>query len=444
MSHYLTSPGEALVERLELEREALAQARSVLDEFLLGVVEDALDDSVLTLGASLRRWTEVVEKLTGPLSLREQSVRRLLASSIPALAFDTVTAVLGEGRENRRDADTLRVELTAAMHPDTGSVRRTAGEGLEAVGMNWQSVLDRDMRTEVTASAAATRLEKMGPSGFAQKQWVAHHDATTRASHLVADGQTVAVSVPFVVGGFSLMFPADPAAPLSETLNCRCVVVAAGPVSSEVDYAQYHRELLKAGPTRVNTKAEANTLMKTLRPAGMRSTVISKNYAGTPASFHINKSLRTGDRSALAEISKTDVETKDVAGAIEQMRADVRKNPLAESVMVYRGLSAVDKVLGEESLAGATLTDKAFMSTSLVKDYVVGWMKEGTGQRAMLEIIVPKGTPAAVIGGSESEVILPDGTQLRIVADEPSFVQVGKLRLKYRKLTAYVEKVTSL
>jgi hypothetical protein len=56
-----------------------------------------------------------------------------------------------------------------------------------------------------------------------------HHDAVTRPTHLAADGQTVRIGTPFIVGGFALAYPGDPLGPIQETAGCRCVLAGALP-----------------------------------------------------------------------------------------------------------------------------------------------------------------------------------------------------------------------
>lgn len=56
-----------------------------------------------------------------------------------------------------------------------------------------------------------------------RKQWRRSGKVHSRESHDLADGQIVEVDKPFIVGGVELMYPRDPAAPASETINCGCV-----------------------------------------------------------------------------------------------------------------------------------------------------------------------------------------------------------------------------
>ena len=55
--------------------------------------------------------------------------------------------------------------------------------------------------------------------------WVSMRDEYVRVNHWNADGQTVPVNEPFIVGGYKMMFPLDDSlgAPIDEIINCRCV-----------------------------------------------------------------------------------------------------------------------------------------------------------------------------------------------------------------------------
>jgi hypothetical protein len=53
-----------------------------------------------------------------------------------------------------------------------------------------------------------------------ERMWLATIDDRTRLTHREADGQRVAVADPFMVGGFPLAFPGDPAGPPQEVIQC--------------------------------------------------------------------------------------------------------------------------------------------------------------------------------------------------------------------------------
>lgn len=61
--------------------------------------------------------------------------------------------------------------------------------------------------------------------GEVERVWNATLDSRTRDSHAEMDGQRVGMNEPFTTGdGYSIMYPGDPSAPGSETINCRCAV----------------------------------------------------------------------------------------------------------------------------------------------------------------------------------------------------------------------------
>lgn len=62
-----------------------------------------------------------------------------------------------------------------------------------------------------------------------EKIWLATEDSRTRPTHNAADLQRVPLETPFVVGGFSLMFPGDPTGPPQEVIQCRCTLLSAEP-----------------------------------------------------------------------------------------------------------------------------------------------------------------------------------------------------------------------
>ena len=56
-----------------------------------------------------------------------------------------------------------------------------------------------------------------------KKQWRRSGKIHSRLTHDLADGQVVDADKPFIVGGVKMMYPRDPTAPVSETINCGCV-----------------------------------------------------------------------------------------------------------------------------------------------------------------------------------------------------------------------------
>lgn len=79
-------------------------------------------------------------------------------------------------------------------------------------------------RTEVHRAMTNGSLRAAQDAPFeTTKTWVARLDERTRSDHVVADGQTVDVNLPFSVGGHDIMVPGE--GPPEQSINCRCTVV---------------------------------------------------------------------------------------------------------------------------------------------------------------------------------------------------------------------------
>ena len=89
-------------------------------------------------------------------------------------------------------------------------------------------------RTETMKALSAARHEAVAqliedPNNDVRAEdtkgkWNSAGDAKTRPTHAAANGQVVAYGEPFIVGGYSMMFPLDSSmgAPASEVVECRC------------------------------------------------------------------------------------------------------------------------------------------------------------------------------------------------------------------------------
>lgn len=81
-------------------------------------------------------------------------------------------------------------------------------------------------RTEVIGACNAGSMLTMRSVDLATaKVWLATPDTRTRLDHRLAQGQTVPLDEPFIVGGVPLDHPGDPAGPPGQVINCRCTQV---------------------------------------------------------------------------------------------------------------------------------------------------------------------------------------------------------------------------
>lgn len=81
-------------------------------------------------------------------------------------------------------------------------------------------------RTETNALGSLAQLDAFSQLGYNAKQWVTMQDAKVRQTHKEANGQTVLLEEPFIIGNSFMMFPQDSSlgAGAEEIVNCRCVM----------------------------------------------------------------------------------------------------------------------------------------------------------------------------------------------------------------------------
>lgn len=117
-----------------------------------------------------------------------------------------VATQLQEGVANNEDADTIGTRVNGLFN-DADAHAKLAAATASHGAYNEAAYVYAQNLPEGTVGARA---------------WVAHHDAKTRETHRLADGQERAMGDNFVVGGAPMRFPGDETAPPSEWINCRC------------------------------------------------------------------------------------------------------------------------------------------------------------------------------------------------------------------------------
>lgn len=222
--------------RDEIEDQYLDLAEPVLNDFLHRVralAEGALDAPVL-LAAGDRvpnpfAWTSVrsawqaairdlVRDGRGRRRLPQYAtVQRILEDSgLPVMVYEDVRALLKRAASEGWGERKTKIELGRLL----GTSRRK-GEATTAYAARLRTLA----RTAATANAA----HRMATSDLARKRgrlrWVTVHDNRVRPTHVAADGQVQDLGTPFHVGDAHLLYPGDPAGPLKETANCRCILI---------------------------------------------------------------------------------------------------------------------------------------------------------------------------------------------------------------------------
>lgn len=159
----------------------------------------------------------------------EVTIPDLTAPLLQALATTRLGLVTNIGEDLRR-ALAREIQLgVLGVIPPTEAMGRIR-DLLDSQGANtYPARAEAIVRTEVgRAQSQATQQQleiATGQGARVQKQWLHSGNRNPRSDHLAASGQVRAVREPFVIGGARLLYPRDPSAPASATVNCRCVVV---------------------------------------------------------------------------------------------------------------------------------------------------------------------------------------------------------------------------
>lgn len=235
----LESPAVAFARQDRTERAITALFGRVLDRFLADVLALAKREGLATsAGAIYAAWDEAIarefDRSDVPDAVLEYARVTLGYSDLPGAVYASVTTVLSAAAAEAWPERVRNDQLRLALRPDQGQAELVAAgfprhgaqwDKLDVGGMKFMDRMKRDARTAVTGLDGILTTAALGAQGFTRKRWVTMHDDRVRETHAAADGQTVGLDEPFIVGGYPMMHPGDRNAPVGETINCRCVTV---------------------------------------------------------------------------------------------------------------------------------------------------------------------------------------------------------------------------
>lgn len=180
----------------------------LIDRFLMPVIERLFGEAFAAAARS-----DLLQIHTHRTRWMAQAHDRLSASLWPSDAYEQIRGALAAGVDSGASIPQLRADIADRLGVD-----------------RYAYVAERIARTEahaaVEAGTYAAEQEWAASSGEEIfRMWWATPGPRTRAAHANAHGQVVALGEPFTVGGATLRFPGDPAAPPSLSINCRCTAI---------------------------------------------------------------------------------------------------------------------------------------------------------------------------------------------------------------------------
>ncbi len=163
-------------------------------------------------------------------------INPLTASAELTAAGSSPATKISKARKIKKALDHAQAVAARSEYVST-MLEKAAVAGVSYAGQNWWDKVKQEARNAVTGldghltqnvlTSFVQQYETSAPE--TKKRWVTKRDKKVRETHNHADGQTVPVNESFIVGGAFMMYPGDRTAPVEETANCRCVMVAVGP-----------------------------------------------------------------------------------------------------------------------------------------------------------------------------------------------------------------------
>jgi HK97 family phage portal protein len=217
-----------------VESKSMSEQRATPEEIIARVVFDLkIEDN------NVRVINHTFFKTASELGIRQ------VFSEVAGLAGDK----LNEQVERAKHSTWLRGKLLISTQKITGINRTTqkfvanqlkqgleAGETVNDLASRIRRVLGDNRgralniaRTQTAGAVGSGRHTGMKSAGIELKSWLTAGDENVRSAHRDAGkkyAEGIAVDLPFIVDGESLMFPGDPSGSAGNIINCRCVELA--------------------------------------------------------------------------------------------------------------------------------------------------------------------------------------------------------------------------
>ncbi len=217
-------------ERLDKMAAQMAERATKANEVAVAYVNDATP-SIYSLNRNHEAY--VIEKLGYDMVgggdftlLNESSVRRLMVTDPDVMPYYPKERAIQRGIDLEYGQKYIKKHVTSGILQGKSVYKIADDLQKDLTNMERASAI-RTARTAVTSAQNGGRQDTMNAAAKMgiklRKRWVSAKDMRVRDAHGKADGQTVNIDKPFIVGGEKMMFPGDTSSASGWNLyNCRC------------------------------------------------------------------------------------------------------------------------------------------------------------------------------------------------------------------------------
>ncbi len=262
-------------ERFNKLASEMAHRATATNEVAVAYVND-VTPSIYTLNYNHEAY--MIEKLGFDMKvgeeftlINEQTVKRMIMDNPDVMPYYPPGRALKRGIDLEYGQKYIKKHVTSGILQGKGVGKIADDLQRDLTNMNRASAL-RTARTAITSAQNGGRqatMERAVEMGIPiRKKWKCTHDSHTRHDHGKADGQTVPVDEPFIVGGEKLMHPGDTSGSGWNIYNCRCVE---GSVEKEGVVVEKRQMRVRNPETGENELVEDMTYEEWARERGIKS-----------------------------------------------------------------------------------------------------------------------------------------------------------------------------
>lgn len=216
-------------ERFEALRDQIAERYTRANETAVAYINDQTP-SIYSVNRNYMAYTiEQVHGNAGFTLWDESTVRRMIVQQPELMPYYPQKLAVKRGIDLEWGKRQITASITSSILQGKNLKRMADDLQSRIETMNRDSAI-RTARTAYTTAQNAGRQDSFAAAAQmgikVRKRWIATKDNRTRHDHGAADGQTVGYDEPFVVGGYSMMYPGDGehGAPGRLIYNCRCTM----------------------------------------------------------------------------------------------------------------------------------------------------------------------------------------------------------------------------